>query len=76
MVAPFLVTLPFPHKDGWIYDAHVYPKNELSKDPSTTKKAVDPKQMTQEGSQGAVHGHLDHSGRAAIQPCQGDGCCR
>ncbi|MGV4376021.1 SpaH/EbpB family LPXTG-anchored major pilin [Trueperella pyogenes] len=50
MVAPFLVTLPFPHKDGWIYDAHVYPKNELSKDPSTTKKAVDPKQMTQEGA--------------------------
>lgn len=28
--APFLVTVPFPDgQNGWIYDVHVYPKNQL-----------------------------------------------
>ncbi|WFP15951.1 SpaH/EbpB family LPXTG-anchored major pilin [Citricoccus muralis] len=27
---PFIVTIPFPHGDGWLYDVHVYPKNGLT----------------------------------------------
>ncbi|MFC0581775.1 SpaH/EbpB family LPXTG-anchored major pilin [Micrococcoides hystricis] len=28
--APFIVTIPFPHNNGWLYDVHVYPKNAVS----------------------------------------------
>lgn len=24
---PFLVTVPLPHENGWVYDVHTYPKN-------------------------------------------------
>ncbi|MDT3768190.1 SpaH/EbpB family LPXTG-anchored major pilin [Gleimia hominis] len=27
---PFIVTLPLPHNNQWIYDVHAYPKNTLS----------------------------------------------
>lgn len=27
---PFIVTIPFPHKLGWLYDVHVYPKNGIT----------------------------------------------
>ncbi|QJC21149.1 SpaH/EbpB family LPXTG-anchored major pilin [Arcanobacterium buesumense] len=41
-VAPFIVTVPFPatnenfakSEKGWIYDVHVYPKNEITNKPS------------------------------------------
>ncbi|WP_280530163.1 SpaH/EbpB family LPXTG-anchored major pilin [Nocardioides dongkuii] len=26
---PFIVTIPLPFEDGWLYDVHVYPKNSL-----------------------------------------------
>ena len=29
-VDPFLVTLPMPNRGDWIYDVHVYPKNQLN----------------------------------------------
>lgn len=35
---PFFVTLPFPSKNAWLYQVHVYPKNSLG----TTTKDVDP----------------------------------
>lgn len=25
--APFILTVPMPHADGWVYDVHAYPKN-------------------------------------------------
>lgn len=25
--APFIVTIPMPHENGWVYDVHAYPKN-------------------------------------------------
>lgn len=25
--APFIVTVPMPHENGWVYDVHAYPKN-------------------------------------------------
>jgi fimbrial isopeptide formation D2 family protein/LPXTG-motif cell wall-anchored protein len=28
--APFIVTVPFPHDDGWLYDVNVYPKNAVT----------------------------------------------
>ncbi|WP_212723155.1 SpaH/EbpB family LPXTG-anchored major pilin [Nocardioides jishulii] len=28
--APFVVTIPFPWEDGWLYDVNVYPKNALA----------------------------------------------
>ena len=36
--APFLVTVPFPDPaaNSWIYDVNVYPKNQLSDNPSKT----------------------------------------
>jgi fimbrial isopeptide formation D2 family protein/LPXTG-motif cell wall-anchored protein len=38
-VAPFLVTLPLPQKNGnWLYDVHTYPKNEV--DTTTPEKTV------------------------------------
>jgi fimbrial isopeptide formation D2 family protein/LPXTG-motif cell wall-anchored protein len=39
--APFLVTLPLPQTNGkWLYDVHVYPKNQLQDAP--TKTVSDP----------------------------------
>lgn len=36
-VAPFLVTLPLPQTGGvWLYDVHVYPKNQLATAPELT----------------------------------------
>lgn len=35
---PFLVTIPTPYQDGWVYDVHAYPKNgtgEIEKDITT-----------------------------------------
>ncbi|MDO5724257.1 MAG: SpaH/EbpB family LPXTG-anchored major pilin [Flaviflexus sp.] len=27
---PFIVTVPFPHEQGWLYDVHAYPKNSVT----------------------------------------------
>lgn len=27
IAAPFILTVPMPHEDGWVYDVHAYPKN-------------------------------------------------
>lgn len=27
IAAPFILTVPLPHEDGWVYDVHAYPKN-------------------------------------------------
>jgi len=36
-VAPFLLTLPLPQAGGaWLYDVHVYPKNQLATAPDLT----------------------------------------
>lgn len=41
-VVPFLVTLPLPQSNGtWLYDVHVYPKNQVSTD-VPTKTVADP----------------------------------
>lgn len=41
--APFLVTLPLPQSNGkWLYDVHVYPKNQVNKT-TPTKVVADPK---------------------------------
>lgn len=28
--SPFIVTIPFPYDDGWLYDVNVYPKNAVT----------------------------------------------
>lgn len=28
--APFIVTIPYPYEDGWLYDVNVYPKNGIT----------------------------------------------
>ncbi|MBL3698876.1 SpaH/EbpB family LPXTG-anchored major pilin [Leucobacter luti] len=28
--APFIVTIPYPYEDGWLYDVNVYPKNGVT----------------------------------------------
>ncbi len=42
-VAPFIVTIPFPNAtsgiNGWLYDVHVYPKNQITDTP--TKKVAE-----------------------------------
>lgn len=38
---PFLVTLPMPLNNGWVYDVHAYPKNKLG-DSDVTKTVADP----------------------------------
>lgn len=40
--APFIVTIPLPHDDGWLYDVHVYPKNVVGDTPEPTKTVGDP----------------------------------
>ncbi|USR79487.1 SpaH/EbpB family LPXTG-anchored major pilin [Arcanobacterium pinnipediorum] len=49
-VAPFIVTVPFPattdnfakSAKGWIYDVHVYPKNEITNKPSKIVSSTTP----------------------------------
>lgn len=36
--APFLVTIPYPYEDGWLYDVNVYPKNGVT----TVRKTINP----------------------------------
>ncbi|AQP48563.1 hypothetical protein BW730_14695 [Tessaracoccus aquimaris] len=40
-VAPFLVSVPFPSANEWLYDVHVYPKNVLN-ETEPTKTVADP----------------------------------
>lgn len=40
MAAPFFVTLPLSSEQGWIYNVHVYPKNETSTENGKIEKAV------------------------------------
>jgi fimbrial isopeptide formation D2 family protein/LPXTG-motif cell wall-anchored protein len=36
--APFVVTIPTPYNNGWVYNVNVYPKNEVS--PLTPTKSI------------------------------------
>lgn len=38
--APFIVTIPMPHKNGWVYDVHAYPKNGEA----SIEKTIEPQQ--------------------------------
>ena len=40
-VAPFLVSVPFPSDNSWLYDVHVYPKNKLN-ETQPEKDVADP----------------------------------
>jgi fimbrial isopeptide formation D2 family protein len=42
-VVPFLVSIPYPSSDAWLYDVHVYPKNKLN-ETEPTKTVADPGQ--------------------------------
>lgn len=33
---PFIVTIPYPYSQGWIYDVHAYPKNTMAEAPTKT----------------------------------------
>lgn len=44
--APFIVTIPMPYENGWVYDVHAYPKNGEA----TIEKTIDPQQDTGLGS--------------------------
>lgn len=44
---PFIVTIPLPHGNGWVYDVHTYPKNGKG---SITKSIEDQQQNTGLGS--------------------------
>ena len=48
-VAPFLVSVPFPSDDEWLYNVHVYPKNVLN-ETEPTKTVADPGHALVEGS--------------------------
>lgn len=37
---PFILTIPMPHENGWVYDAHAYPKNGAA----SIEKTIDPQQ--------------------------------
>lgn len=43
---PFILTIPMPYQDGWVYDVHAYPKNGEG----TIVKSVEPQQETGLGS--------------------------
>jgi len=49
--APFIVTIPLPHDDGWLYGVHVYPKNVVGETPEPTKEVSDPGQEALPGAQ-------------------------
>ncbi|MGO3834282.1 MAG: SpaH/EbpB family LPXTG-anchored major pilin [Microbacteriaceae bacterium] len=44
--SPFIVTVPMPHKNGWVYDVHAYPKNGEA----TVEKTIEQQQETGLGS--------------------------
>ncbi|HLS02356.1 MAG TPA: SpaH/EbpB family LPXTG-anchored major pilin [Beutenbergiaceae bacterium] len=48
--APFIVTIPLPHDDGWLYNVHVYPKNVVGDTPEPTKTVGDPDNEVLPGS--------------------------
>lgn len=37
---PFILTVPMPHENGWVYDVHAYPKNGAG----SIEKTIDPQQ--------------------------------
>lgn len=37
---PFIVTLPFPNADKWVYDVHAYPKNSVTEITKTVSDEV------------------------------------
>lgn len=37
---PFILTVPLPHENGWVYDVHAYPKNGAAE----IEKTIDPQQ--------------------------------
>lgn len=43
---PFILAIPMPHENGWVYDVHAYPKNGEGE----IVKTVDPQQDTGLGS--------------------------
>lgn len=43
---PFILTVPLPHENGWVYDVHAYPKNGEGQ----ILKTIDPQQNTGLGS--------------------------
>lgn len=38
--APFIVTVPFPNEDKWVYDVHAYPKNSVTEVTKTVEDEV------------------------------------
>lgn len=38
---PFIVTIPLPHENGWVYDVHSYPKNGLGEIVKTIEEQQD-----------------------------------
>ena len=40
MSRPFILTLPMPHENGWVYDAHAFPKNGAGE----IEKSVEPQE--------------------------------
>lgn len=38
---PFIVTIPMPHKNGWVYDVHAYPKNGEGRIEKTVEEQQD-----------------------------------
>ncbi|MGO3147780.1 MAG: SpaH/EbpB family LPXTG-anchored major pilin [Leucobacter sp.] len=44
--SPFIVTIPMPHENGWVYDVHAYPKNGEG----VIEKTVEEQQETGLGS--------------------------
>ncbi|PRI12528.1 hypothetical protein B4915_00815 [Leucobacter massiliensis] len=44
--SPFIVTVPMPHENGWVYDVHAYPKNGEA----TIEKTIEEQQDTGLGS--------------------------
>ncbi|WP_268776193.1 SpaH/EbpB family LPXTG-anchored major pilin [Microbacterium sp. Root1433D1] len=43
---PFILAVPMPHENGWVYDVHAYPKNGEG----VVEKTIDPQQDTGLGS--------------------------
>lgn len=39
--APFIVTIPMPHENGWVYDVHAYPKNGAGEIEKTVEEQQD-----------------------------------
>ncbi|MGM7669203.1 SpaH/EbpB family LPXTG-anchored major pilin [Microbacterium sp. A93] len=43
MSQPFILSIPMPHEDGWVYDVHAYPKNGMTDKPVKTVSTLDGK---------------------------------